>query len=71
MCIRDRHKLDITSGAYIGEIFSLFSLNLTMLLLSSIKSNSFSVVDSNSSITAVSYTHLDVYKRQLLMHPYV
>ena len=68
MCIRDRVKIDIVSY----DDFDLDCLVKDGMLK---KGSNISKVYGNSKYVlavwdkAVSYTHLDVYKRQLVRHP--
>ena len=59
MCIRDRLK-----AAYAEESFYVGADQLDALV--AIKSKNEVIADI---VAPVSYTHLDVYKRQVLLHP--
>ena len=64
MCIRDRYAARMFIFALISEIPFDLAINNTVL---EFKSNNvfFTLLLGLLAITAVSYTHLDVYKRQL------
>ena len=61
MCIRDRRKTSTIESKAFAKC-----KNMSIIMPSGITAISDDAFDGASGITTVSYTHLDVYKRQIL-----